>query len=128
MDMNAILWAVQIVLAIGFLVAGYSHAFDYERSAVRPRMEWMQAVGRERLFPIGITGILGAVGLILPAALDILPWLTPVAASGLVLLMAFAAVLHIQRREYVNVVFNVVLGLLALFVAYGRFVLEPIPA
>jgi hypothetical protein len=64
---------------------------------------------------------------VVPAATKILPILTPIAASALALLMLFAAIFHARRPgELPNVVFNVVPGLLALFVAYGRFVLEPI--
>ncbi|MBX3028783.1 MAG: DoxX family protein [Chloroflexi bacterium] len=124
--MDVALWAVQIGLALAFLVAGYSHAFDFERAARRPPMAWMHAVGQERMRIIGILEILGAIGLVAPAASRVLPWLTPVAAVGLALVMVGAIVLHIQRREYPNIIINAVLGALALFVAYGRFVLEPI--
>jgi hypothetical protein len=50
-----------------------------------------------------------------------LAWLAPLAAAGLVLLMVGAIVFHIRRREYPNVGFNAVLGLLAAFIAWGRF-------
>ncbi len=126
MDMDLALWVVQVALALAFLVAGYSHAFDFDRAARRPPMAWMHAVGQDRMRVIGILEILGAIGLVVPAASQVLPWLTPLAALGLALVMVGAIVLHIQRREYPNVVINAVLGLLALFVAYGRFVLEPI--
>ena len=63
----------------------------------------------------------GAIGLILPAALDILPWLTPVAAFCLAALMLLAAIYHARRpSEGRNVILNVILGLIALLVAIGR--------
>lgn len=69
----------------------------------------------------------GAIGLILPAATKILPILTPIAATALAVLMVFAVIFHLRRPgEMQNVVFNLVLGGIAAFIAYGRFVLEPI--
>jgi uncharacterized membrane protein YphA (DoxX/SURF4 family) len=53
--------------------------------------------------------------------LRILPWLTPVAAAGLVALMLGAIVFHVRRREYPNVGFNAILGVLAAVIAWGRF-------
>jgi len=66
---------------------------------------------------------LAGAGLILPWLTGILPWLTPLAAMGLVLVMIGAVIFHIPRREYPNIVFNLVLLALAAFVAYERFVL-----
>ncbi len=64
--------------------------------------------------------------MILPTLTGILPWLTPLAASGLALIMLLAAGFHLVRREYPNIVFNLVLFALAAFVAYGRFVVVPL--
>lgn len=65
------------------------------------------------------------MGLILPAATGSLPWLTPLAAVGLALTMVGAAIAHLRRGEYSHIIVNVVLFGLAVFVAYGRFVVEP---
>jgi hypothetical protein len=62
----------------------------------------------------------GAIGLILPLLTGILPWLTPVAAAGLVLTMLGAMATHIRRHENQMLVVNLVLLSLAAFVAYGR--------
>jgi uncharacterized membrane protein YphA (DoxX/SURF4 family) len=125
MDLNLILWILQVVLAAVFIGAGFTHAT--QRDHPRPRMEWMQAVPPGALTTIAVLEILGGIGLVVPAATRILPILTPIAAAALALLMLFAAIFHIRRpNELPNVLFNAVLGLLALFVAYGRFVLEPI--
>jgi hypothetical protein len=70
---------------------------------------------------IGTVEVLAAIGLILPAVLDIAPVLVPLAAVGLILLMIGAAVTHGRRKESRNVAVNVVLLLLAAFVAWGRF-------
>jgi hypothetical protein len=64
--------------------------------------------------------VLGAIGLIVPLLTGILPWLTPLAAIGLVLTMLGAMATHLRRGENQMLAVNLVL-LLAAFVAYGRF-------
>jgi len=66
------------------------------------------------------------MGLILPALTGVARWLTPLAALLLALLMAFAIVFHFPRREYPNIVFNAILGILVAAIAYGRFVASPL--
>ena len=65
------------------------------------------------------------MGLVLPAALDIAPVLVPLAAVGLVLLMAGAVITRIRRHEPKPMVADLIYLALAGFVAWGRFVLEP---
>jgi hypothetical protein len=64
---------------------------------------------------------LAAIGLILPALLDIAPVFVPLAATGLVLVMIGAIVTHVRRKEHAVLRANVILLLLAAFVAWGRF-------
>ena len=61
-----------------------------------------------------------------PALTRILPWLTPLAAAGLVIVMASASVFHIRRQEYPNIAFNLILLVLAAVIAYGRLVVAPL--
>ena len=127
MNASLLLWVGQGLLALAFLSVGYAHSIGYDRTVTRPRMGWLAAVGRSRMRVIGSLEILGAVGLILPAATGILPWLTPTAAVCIVLLMVFAAVFHARRPgEGLNIVNNAFLGIVAALVAYGRFVVAPI--
>jgi uncharacterized protein YjeT (DUF2065 family) len=70
---------------------------------------------------LGIGEVAASLGLILPALTRIAPVLTPLAASGLVVVMAGAAVLHLVRGELASVALVVVLGALAYLVAWGRF-------
>jgi DoxX-like protein len=74
---------------------------------------------------IGICELLGGLGLLLPALTGILPWLTPLAATGLALIMILAIGFHASRREWSAIGFNSVLLVLAAFVAYGRFFVLP---
>jgi hypothetical protein len=75
---------------------------------------------------IGVAEVLGAVGLIGPGATRILPKLTPLAAAGLMIIMAGATVWHAIRGESVIVVL-VLLALLAV-VAYARWKVRPFVA
>jgi len=78
-----------------------------------------------RMF-IGAAELLAAVGLILPAATRILPWLTPLAAAGLMIITGGAIVFHLSRGETSNATFAVVLFVLVTFVAYMRWKVAPI--
>ena len=127
MDANLPLWVGQILLALVFLGVGYTHTLDFDQASARPGLTWLAAVGRDRMRIIGILEILGAIGLILPAATGILPWLTPVTATALTVLMALAIVFHARRPgEGRNIVFSMILGAIAALVAYGRFVVAPL--
>lgn len=124
MTVDIVLWILQILLALGFLAAGINHATQRDRAS--GRMAWMLAVPKPLMTTIGILEIAGAAGLVLPHATGIAPWLTPLAAALLALVMVFATVFHLRRPgEGMNIVTNLVLGALAAFVAYGRLVLEP---
>ncbi|HET7901849.1 MAG TPA: DoxX family protein, partial [Candidatus Nanopelagicales bacterium] len=70
---------------------------------------------------IGVLEVLGAIGLILPGITGIAPFLVPLAATGLALLMIGAIVVHARRGERQPIGANIVLLLLAVFVAWGRF-------
>jgi len=114
------------LLALAFLVDGYIHTLGFGQWSVRPGMTWLAAVGRDRMRIIGGLEAFGAIGLIVPAATGVQPWLTPVAASCLAIVMALAAAYHLRRPgERQNVVLNVILGVIAVLVAFGRFVVAP---
>lgn len=118
--MNIALWVLQILLGLAFVF----HAYVLLRPAPERLQSGMSYVlempARLRMFA-GVAEGLAGIGLILPALLRTLPWLTPVAAAGLVVLMLGAIVFHVRRREYPNIGLNAVLGVLAAIVAWGRF-------
>jgi uncharacterized membrane protein YphA (DoxX/SURF4 family) len=124
--MDLALWIAQGLLALAFIAVGLNHAFNYASASQRAGMGWMAAVGRERMRLIGSLEVLGGIGVVLPAVTGILPWLTPLAAAGLALLMLFAIVFHLRRGETSAAVFNAVLGLLAVVVLVGRAVVQPL--
>jgi hypothetical protein len=61
------------------------------------------------------------LGLILPGLLRIKPGLTPLAATGLVIIMIGATVLTLIGDGIVPALFPLVVGILLAFVAYGRW-------
>jgi uncharacterized membrane protein YphA (DoxX/SURF4 family) len=122
--MNIALWIVQVVLAGMFLMAGVMKAFQYERA--KASLPWVKDVSRGLVTFIGVSELLGGLGLLLPALTHILPWLTPLAAVGLAVIMLLAIIFHIRRGEGQAVIINIVLLALIAFVAYGRFVLMPL--
>ena len=121
--MNIALWVVQLVTALGFGQHGYSMLFGLERA--RERRAWTRDVETGILRFIGAAEILGAVGVVLPAATGVLPWLSVLAAGGLVIIMVLAIVFHLSRREWPNILLNFVLGLFPAAIVYGRVVIAP---
>jgi hypothetical protein len=114
--MTYALWIVQGLLALLFLFAGGMKLV----LPVETLTAQMPLAGLFVRF-IGVAEVLGAVGLILPGLLRIRPGLTPLAAAGLVILMIGATVFTLAYAGAVLALIPVVVGLLAAFVAYGRW-------
>jgi hypothetical protein len=115
------LWIVQGLLAALFLFAG-------GMKLVLPLDKLMGAVPVPGLFLrfIGVVEVLGALGLILPGLFRIRTGLTPLAASGLVIIMIGAVALTLLGGDLVAAMISLVVGALAAFVAYGRWRLAPL--
>jgi uncharacterized membrane protein YphA (DoxX/SURF4 family) len=118
--MNVLLWIVAGVLAAAYLVAGLTK-LTQSKEKLAGQMGWVEDFSPGVIKLIGGLEVLAAVGLILPAALDIVPVLVPLAAVGLVVLMVGAAITHLRRHEPQLAVINAVLLLLAVVVLWGRF-------
>lgn len=97
------------------------HAFGAEKALAQPQMAWIKAVPKQLLTFIGLAEIAGALGVVLPMLTGILPWLTPLAAALLAVVMLLAALFHLPRKEYQSIGFNLFLLALAAFVAWGRW-------
>jgi uncharacterized membrane protein YphA (DoxX/SURF4 family) len=125
--MNLALWIIAIVLAVGFVASGLLKIVRTKEQLVASGFGWAQDYSPSTIRLIGFAEILGAIGLILPAALHIAPILVPLAAVGLALVMAGAAVVHARRTEWPFIAVNAVLLALAVIVAWGRFGPYPLP-
>ena len=118
--MNIALWIVAGVLALAFLAAGLMKV-SQPKEKLATSMGWVDDFSPGTVKFIGTMEILGAIGLILPAATGIAPVLTPIAATGLAVTMILAAIVHGRRGEPQMIIVNAVLLVLALFVAIMRF-------
>ena len=122
--MGIALWVAQVLLAVAFLGAGAMKLSQPKKKLVE-NMAWVEDFSQGTVRLIGALEVVGAIGIVLPALTGILPWLTPLAALGLVLLMAGAVYTHLRRSEYSVITVPAVLLILAAFVAYGRFFVLP---
>ncbi len=113
------LWTTQIILALLFLFAGVM-------KFVMPVAEMTKNSSLPGSFFhfIGVVEVLGGIGLVLPSLLRIAPFLTPLAACGLVIIMVGATALSVPMGWIA--LFPFVVGVMAAFIAYGRFRLRPI--
>ena len=116
--MNIALWIVQGIAALGFVYSGWLKAFQYAQA--KKSWGWVTVVPGALVVFIGVAELLGAIGIILPYAVNIVPVLTPVAAAALVVVVLCGALFHIKRKEYRELGVNIVFITLALIVAVGR--------
>jgi len=118
MKRNTALWIVQGVLAVMFLLAGVPKlVMSAEQMAAPGPIQLPVAFIRF----IGVCEILGAIGMILPGVTGIKPGLTPLGAAGLVIIMIGATVVNIVDGPAPAAIITVVLGAMAAFVVYGRW-------
>jgi len=123
--MDIALWVVQGLLALVFLMAGVMK-LSQSKEKLAPQMPFVEDVSQGQVRTIGGLEALGAAGLVLPPLTGILPLLSPIAALGLALTMVGAMITHARRGDgAASLIVNAVLLILALFVAYGRFVSSP---
>jgi DoxX-like protein len=117
---NPALWIVQVLLALLFLFGG-------GMKLVLPLEKLAGPVPLPGAFLrfIGVAEVLGALGLILPGLLRIRPGLTPLAAAGLVIIMIGATAIGLAVGDVAMTLIPLAVGLLAAFVAYGRWRLAP---
>ncbi|GAA2390766.1 DoxX family protein [Nonomuraea africana] len=118
--MNVFLWVLQILLAVMFAMSGLEKASQPWDKLTR-KYPWMGHYPQAVVRLIAVPELLGALGLIVPAATGIAPILTPIAATGLAILTALAATMHIRRKETSGLTVTAVLFVLAAFVAWARF-------
>jgi hypothetical protein len=118
---DVVLWIVAGLLAAAFLAAGLMRLAQPKKKLAASGMAWVEDFSPGAVKAIGALEVAAAIGLVLPAALDIAPVLVPLAATGLALLMVGAAITHARRREPQAIVVNLVLLVLAAVVAWGRF-------
>ncbi len=118
------LWIAQILLAAMFLMAGFMKTMVPIAALAETLPMAAQMPSLTRF--IGVSELAGGLGLLLPAALRIWPRLTVLAAAGLGVVMVLAMIFHIARGEASSIGTPVVLGIVAVFIAWGRLRKAPI--
>ena len=120
--MNVLLWVLQALLAVAFLAHGWLFLFppsemvDLMNAVIPPVFRML----------IGVAEVLAAVGLTLPGITRVMTWLIPWAAAGLMIVMLGATILHGMRGEVGSAITTAILFIVATFVAYMRWKVNPI--
>jgi hypothetical protein len=117
--MNLALWIVQIILALAFVGIGGLKVFAYQKYKAMTEKNGPSGISHGLATFIGTAELTGAVGVIVPMATGVAPWLSWWAAVGLATIMLLAIGFHLRRKE--PPVPPAVLLLLAAFVVWGRF-------
>ena len=118
--METFLWISQSFLALVFLYSGICKAIYSEQKLVSMGQTGVDGLPLALIRFIGIVEILGATGIFLPLALNLLLFLVPVSAIGFAMIMLPAAVVHYRHKEMKQVLFNCTVLLLSVVVAVGR--------
>ncbi|HVU56415.1 MAG TPA: DoxX family protein [Puia sp.] len=120
--MNTLLWSCQIILALAFGYSGLCKSIYSEATlVVKKGQTGVAGLPQGAIRIIGISELLGMVGIIVPWWTGIAPVLTPITAVCFAFIMVLAAPIHYKRKEPGNVATNITLLILAVFTAYGRF-------
>lgn len=119
--MNTVLWILQIFLAISFGYSGIMKSTQHRERLVSIGQTGVEHLSYPLIRFIGTTEVLGAIGIIVPWAVKIIPVLTPVTAVCFALIMVLAAPIHYKRKEMKSVGINVNFFIFSALVAYIRF-------
>lgn len=122
--MNLLLWVLQVLAALLYAASGVMKVFLFDKVSADVRS--FDALPREVWKALGILELVCTVGLIVPAAFHWHPSLTVLAATVLAIESLVFIGVHAKCREIAPMIVCAVLGLVMAFIAYGRWVLEPI--
>jgi uncharacterized membrane protein YphA (DoxX/SURF4 family) len=119
--MDTAVWIFSGFISLAFLYSGISKSTQSERKLVEMGQTGVEGLPQPLIRFIGISELLGVIGLWLPWLSGILPVLTPIAAICLGAIMLPASIIHFKRGEFKSVVGNIFLFGLCVFVAFVRF-------
>lgn len=118
--MEIAVWVIQGILATAFLFAGFMKATQ-PKEKLAPNMPWVNDYDANSVKLIGISELLGGIGLLVPWLTGIVPVLTPIAAIALAVVMVLAAIYHAKKNEIPAIGINGVMFVLLSIIAYYRF-------
>ena len=118
--LNIGLWIAQVSLLGIYGSYGIYKTFFTEKA--KEKMAWTQNRSDAFIRFVGISELLGAVGVVLPMVTGILPWITVIAAIGLTILQGFAIFTeHLPKKEYKILPLTLYFAAMSLFVVIGRW-------
>jgi uncharacterized membrane protein len=116
--MNVIIWALQGITALVFMFSGINKSIYSEKTIVAKGQTGVENLPLLLIRLIGITEILGAMGIILPTLLNIYPNLTSLSVICLGLVMIPVAIIHDKRNEFKTVLINIAIFIACLTITY----------
>jgi len=123
--MHRVLWIIQGILAVKLLSTSFTHAFRQDLTTMQEAIGSMGSASRPLLYTSACLTFLGALGLILPGLLPLPPIIVPLTAGVTALLLLVSIPLHMIGREQPKVFVSLILLIMTVFVAYGRWYLAP---
>jgi hypothetical protein len=119
--MNLALWIAAGFLAAVALAGGISKTFVPKEKLDAHPLSWTSGASAAFVKTLGVLELLAAVGLILPAVVDVVPVMVPVTAACWVVLMIGAVITHGRLGQPKLVVVTSIYLAVAAFIAWGRF-------
>lgn len=123
--LNIALWIGQFLLASMFIMAGWMKSVQ-PIEELGKSLPWVNEVSAGLVRFIGVSELAGGLGVLLPSLLKFKPFLAPLAALGLAVIMVLAFGYHVIRAEYSALGINVLLAAIAVFIAWGRYRKVPV--
>ncbi len=123
--LNIALWIGQFLLASMFIMAGWMKSVQ-PIEELGKSLPWVNEVSAGLVRFIGVSELAGGLGILLPSLLKFKPFLAPLAALGLAVIMVLAFGYHVIRAEYSALGINVLLAAIAVFIAWGRYRKVPV--
>jgi len=118
--MNTVVWVIQGLLTTVFAIAGFMK-MAAPKSVLEENMGWVKDYSKTMVKVIGTCELMGAIGLVAPMSFNVLPILTPIAATGLAVVMILATRTHLIRKEYPKIGITIFLFVVSVFIAVNRF-------
>lgn len=118
--MNTILWILQGLLSLIFIMPGFGKLFSTKQQHIANG----HITPENSVIPIRILGVLewlGCIGIIVPWLFGFFPILTPVSAVGFGLVMLGGILMHAQKKEYKMLPMLITILFISATVAYFRF-------
>ena len=122
--MNIVLWVLQVLAALVYGASGVMKVFMFDK--ISAEVPSFGALPRNGWMGLGILELICAVGLIVPSAFQWRPSLTVLAAALLATESLLFIYVHVKYGEIPSIIMSAALGLVMVFIAYGRMVLKPV--